>query len=346
MNIPLPPTMRAALCDGPGAPLRIARVPVPRPGPGQYLVRVEACGICHSDLHLQRGDESLPASAYPLILGHEGIGRIVEGEGPLPIGARVGLPWLYDTCLCCDPCLTGHENFCKDQRARGIGTNGAFAEFALIETRFAIALPDEIDTITGGPLLCAGLTAWTALAKCRVLPGKRLLVIGAGGLGQYAVDIALARGLRVAVVDTDPEKRAMMLQRGAELAADGTDPAPILAWGGADITLNFAPSPKVWPLIAACANPLSDVVAIALVQEPVPLSMMWLINGGHRVFGSSVGTRADQRAFLEFARTRSFGVGIETVPLDEADTALQRLAAGKVLGRLVIDMALPAAAGA
>nr|WP_319249499.1 alcohol dehydrogenase catalytic domain-containing protein [uncultured Celeribacter sp.] len=337
----LPKTMKAALCDAPGSALRIAEVPVPVPGPGQYLVRVEACGICHSDLHVQRGEEPMPPEAFPLVLGHEGIGRIVAGEGPLAAGTRIGLPWLYDTCQHCDPCLTGHETFCQSQKARGLDAYGAFAEYAIVEAAFATEIPDEIDPVAGGPLLCAGLTAWSALERCEVQAGKRLVIIGAGGLGQYAIAIGLARGLEVAVVDLDPAKRAEALRHGASLAVSPDEADAIRAWGGADITLNFAPTPKVWDLIADVVNPLSQIVAVALVHDPVPLSMMWLINGGHRVMGSSVGTRAELRAFLAFAARHMPAVEIETLPFEEVGAGLERLAAGDVKGRLVLEMPVP-----
>ncbi|MBZ4023813.1 hypothetical protein CKO11_15275 [Rhodobacter sp. TJ_12] len=332
----IPVTMRAAVCDAPGVPLVMREVPVPTPGPGQYLVKLEACGICHSDLHVQLGEEPMPPEAFPLILGHEGIGRIVAGQGPLALGTRIGLPWLYDTCQSCTPCLTGQETYCQSQRARGLDAFGAFAEYALVETAFATEIPDTIDPVTGGPLLCAGLTAWSALERCAVRAGQRLLIVGAGGLGQYALAIARARGLRVAVVDLDPAKRAQALAHGAEIAVPPEAVAQITAWGGADITLNFAPSPKVWEMIAACANPLSQIVAVALVHDPVPLSMMWLINGGHKVMGSSVGTRAELRAYLNFAARHLPPVEIEALPFDQVQAGLERLARGAVRGRLVL----------
>lgn len=333
----LPQTMLAALCDAPGRPLRLDRVPVPRPGKGEYLVRMETCGLCHSDLHVQQGDEPMPDDAFPLILGHEGVGRIVAGDGPLPAGTRVGLPWLYRTCLDCDPCLSGRETFCPDQRARGLDAAGAFAEFALLDTRFATRIPDGLDPVSAGPLLCAGLTAWSALARCEVRAGQRLLVVGAGGLGQYAIGIARARGLHVAVAEPDERRRAEARSLGAALAVPPDAVQEIRDWGGADITLNFAPSPSVWELIAGAANPLSQIVAVALVHDPVPLSMMWLINGGHRVMGSSVGTRADLRRFLDFARDHRFGVHHEVLPFERIAEGLERLAQGDVRGRIVID---------
>lgn len=346
MTSPLPNTMRAALCDAPGAALEIREVPVPQPGPGQVLVRLESCGVCHSDLHLRDGNENLPAEFYPLIVGHEGIGRVVKHGPNTPsapeLGTRVGLPWLYDTCLKCKPCLTGHESFCPDQTARGVQRHGAFAEYALSDTAFTAIIPDGVDPIKGAPLLCAGITAWSALRKTRMEAGSNVLVIGAGGLGQYAILIAKSRGARVMVVDQDASKLATARQMGADVTVlAGPDAgAEIKAAGGADVILNFAPSPAVWQTIETAVNPMSDIVAIAMVHEPVDLSMMWLIDGGHRVFGSSVATRQEMTDFLNFAATNPLAIDIETVPLTEADAALNRLAIGQVTGRLCIDFAL------
>ncbi len=339
-------TMLAALCDRPGAALELKRIAIPVPGPGQILVEMEACGVCHSDLHLRDGDEGLPDELYPLILGHEGIGRVVK-VGPNTsnapeIGKRVGLPWLYDTCLACKPCLTGAETFCQAQNARGVQRHGAFAQFALAEAAFVCEIPNEIDSVDGAPLLCAGLTAWAALKKTRLTPASNVLIIGAGGLGQYAILIARSCGANVIVIDHDPAKLETARELGAHAAfVSGLDAGTAVKQaGGADITLNFAPTPAVWQTIETAANPMSDVVAAALVHDPVDLSMMWLIDGGHRVFGSSVGTRQELREFLAFARRHPLRVNIERIPLSEVNSALDRLKAGDVPGRLSIDFSL------
>ncbi len=343
MRQALPDVMKAALCRAPGAALELHDIPVPTPGPGQVLVKLESCGVCHSDLHLRDGDENLPEEFYPLVLGHEGIGHVVQVGPDTPcapaIGRRVGLPWLYDTCLACKPCRTGFETFCPDQTARGVQHHGAFAEYALSEVIFTVEIPDGIDPITGAPLLCAGLTAWSALRKTRLEAGSNVMIIGAGGLGQYAILIAKARGARVLVVDQDEAKLASARQLGADVTvAAGPDAgARIKQSGGADVTLNFAPSPAVWTTIEAAVNPMSDIVAVALVHDPVDLSMMWLIDGGHRVFGSSVGTRQEMIDFLNFAAAHPLNVDVQTVPLSQANAALDQLAQGTVGGRLCID---------
>ncbi|HEY9037731.1 MAG TPA: alcohol dehydrogenase catalytic domain-containing protein [Roseovarius sp.] len=340
-----PLTMKAAVCAAPGAPLEIRELATPTPGAGQLLVRLETCGVCHSDLHLRDGQENLPEAYYPLILGHEGIGRVVQiGPGTRdapPIGTRIGLPWIYDTCLRCKPCRTGHEVLCPDNTARGVQKHGAFAEYALCPADFAVEIPDGIDPLKGAPLLCAGLTAWSALRKTKVEAGSNVLILGAGGLGQYAILIAKARGARVMVVDRDPAKLETAQQLGADVtvpAGEGAG-AAIREAGGADVTLNFAPSPEVWDTIEAAANPMSDIVAIAMVHEPMPLSMMWLIDGGHRVFGSSVGSRQELADFLAFAAAHPLNVEVQPIALVDVNAALDALKAGEVAGRLCIDFA-------
>jgi propanol-preferring alcohol dehydrogenase len=342
--VDLPEVMKAAISTRPGASLVIAEVPVPQVGREQVLVKLESCGICHSDLHLR--EETLPDSAYPRIFGHEGIGRVVavgKGTRTAPaLGTRVGLPWLYETCLDCSSCRSGLENYCVAQQARGVEQDGAFAEYAVLEARFACEIPEEIDPINGAPLLCAGLTAWSALKRSKLEAGQNVLIIGAGGLGQYAVLIAKARGARVIVVDQDPAKLQTARGLGADLGIlAGPDAGvEVRKAGGADVTLNFAPSPKVWGTIKDAVNPLSDIIAVALVDEPVDLSMLWLIDGGHRVFGSSVGTRQDLVDFLTFAAHRPLQVDVERVSLAQVNHALDRLQAGDVTGRLCIDFSL------
>ena len=339
-------TMLAALCDGPGQPLQMRRLPIPQPRPGQLLVKMESCGICHSDIHIRDGQEPVPEQCYPIILGHEGIGRITQTGPDTPtgfqIGDRVGLPWLYSTCGDCRPCLTGQETFCPDQTARGIHHHGAFAEYALMQAEFAFKIPDSLDPIQAAPLLCAGVTAWSALRKTRMSAGSRVLVIGAGGLGQYALLIAKLHGAQVLVVDPDQRKRAIAKQAGADLAIPpGPEAGPaIQAAGGADIVVNFAPTADIWRLVETAVNPMSDIVVVAMVYDPVALSMMWLINNGHRVFGSSVATRQETRDFLHFAQRNPLPVDVESVPLGAAEASLNRLKSGAVRCRLCIDFSL------
>jgi len=267
---------------------------------------------------------------------------VVTCEGGPEVGARVGLPWLYDTCLACKPCRSGAETFCQANTARGVQHHGAFAEYALAEAAFAAPIPEGLDPVLAAPLLCAGLTAWSALGKTRAGPGSRVLIIGAGGLGQYAILIAKARGAEVVVIDTDPAKLDTARALGADhgVLASPEAGAEVQAMGGADVTLNFAPSAAVWGTIEAAAAPMSEIVAVALIHDPVPLSLMWLLDGGHKLFGSSVGTRQEMVDFLSFAAKHPMPVDVERVAFADVDRALDRLKSGDVTGRLCVDFSL------
>ncbi len=338
--------MRAALLDRPGTDLVVRQLPVPEPQSGQILVKMESCGVCHSDLHLRDGDESLPLENYPLVLGHEGIGRVVKvGEGNVAapgIGTRIGLPWIFSTCETCKPCRKDQETLCESQSVRGLHTHGGFAEYALVDTRFVVEIPEEIDSVKGAPLLCAGLTAWSALKKTAITAESTVLIVGAGGLGQYAVAIAKSEGAKVWVVDqnTDRLKQAQALGADAVFVAQRDTAVKIKRAGGADIALNFAPYTSAWKLIEQSVNPMSDIVCVALVYEAVDLSMMWLIDGGHRLIGSSVGSRAELREFLDFSVTHQQMVDVESVPISDINYALNRLQSGDFKGRLCFDFSI------
>lgn len=338
--------MMAAVCDGPGADLVVREIPIPEPQSGQMLVQMESCGVCHSDLHLRDGDESLPAESYPLVLGHEGIGRVVRVGTDIDvapdIGTRVGLPWIFSTCETCRPCLVSQETLCKSQTVRGLHAHGGFAEYALVDVRFAIEIPGGINSISGAPLLCAGLTAWSALKKVNVTAASTVLIVGAGGLGQYAVAIAKSKGATVFVVDRNSERleQARVLGADASFVTGSDTSARIKAAGGVDIALNFAPDKSAWKLIEHSVNPMSEIVCVALVYEPVDLSMMWLIDGGHRVFGSSVGSREELKEYLAFASTSRQMVDVEAVSLADVNDALNRLKFGDFKGRFCVDFNL------
>lgn len=334
------------MCDGLGADLVIREIPIPAPGAGQLLVKMESCGVCHSDLHLREGDESLPPESYPLVLGHEGIGHVVEVGADVDaapgIGTRIGLPWIFSTCQACHPCMINKETLCEKQMVRGLHKYGAFAEFSLVDAHFAIEIPDGIDSIKGAPLLCAGLTAWSALKKVHLSANSTVLIVGAGGLGQYAVGIAKSSGATVWVVDPNIErlKQAQALGADKSFIADTDAPAKIMAAGGADIAINFAPHKSAWKLIEKSVKPMSEIVCVALVYDPVDLSMMWLIDGGHRLLGSSVGSREELKEFLAYAATNQQLVDVESVPLAGVNGALDRLKVGDFKGRLCVDYGL------
>ncbi len=337
--------MRAAVAVGYGKPLEIREYPIPEPGAGELLIKLETCGVCHSDLDVRKGSTAPPESTFPLILGHEGVGIVVR-RGPgcnvIEEGARVGLPWMHDTCGHCRECLTGHESFCAEHRGHSFDVNGGFAEYAIMKEAYTVVIPEAISSFDAAPLLCAGVTAYGGLQKADLAPGKTCAIFGIGGLGQYAIQLAKAAGAIVVAIDANPEKLEIARRLGADhaiLAAD--DPGgQIRDIGGADACINFAPTNRVWDDIVTATNPLGRVVSVAQVPEPVSLNLEWLIYTGIRVTGSSVGTRQELRDLLDLGASLKLAIDIETIPLSRADEALDRLERGEVDGRQVIDFSL------
>jgi propanol-preferring alcohol dehydrogenase len=336
--------MLAAVLTEPGSPLELREIPIPQPGPGELLIKLEACGVCHTDLHVRDGSASASGQPWPLILGHEGIGRVVgggPGTGRYDHGARVALPWLHDTCGGCRECLSGWESFCADQRAHGFSVHGGFAEYALVQEKFTTAIPDSLDPITAAPLLCAGVTAYGAINKAALAPGKTCMIIGCGGLGLYAIQLAKQSGAQVIAVDMSDRKLEIARQLGADHAfLASEDPgARTHALGGADACINFAPSVAPWPAIVTGIRPRGWIIAVAMVADPVPLNMEWLTYTGVRITGTSVGTRQELIDLLQIGAQTELSIPTERIGLRDVNTALDRLAQSNVDGRIVIDFA-------
>jgi alcohol dehydrogenase, propanol-preferring len=332
--------MRAAVLDGHGKPLRVTRLPVPLPGDGELLIRLEASGVCHTDVHVWQGDSVAAPPPDPYILGHEGVGRVAEvGPGVVDWqpGDRAGAAWIHDTCGKCDQCLTGHEAFCADQRAHGFHVPGTFAEYVVVKADFAVRLPTG-DAADLAPLMCAGLTAFGALERAQIMHGETCAIFGCGGLGLYAVQLAARRGARVVAVDSDPAKLKVAARLGAtHTALAGPDLAA--NWPDAHrahATINFAPTARTWDAMRAATRPLGRIVAAAMVAEPVPLSQEWLTWTGITITGTSVGSRDQMRALMALHAADALRAEIQTIGLEGVSDALQALAEGRARGRYCI----------
>ena len=218
----MPNLMRAAVVHAFDQALVIEQVPIPSPGPGQVLVKIEASGVCHTDLHAARGDWPIKP-ALPFIPGHEGAGFVAAlgaGVEGFQEGDRVGIPWLHSACGRCSYCVGGWETLCQAQTNTGYSVNGGFAEYALAEAAYAAPIPATISLTDAAPILCAGVTTYKALKETGARPGEWVLISGIGGLGHMAVQYARAMGLRVVAMDVTKEKLSLAHELGAEIMID------------------------------------------------------------------------------------------------------------------------------
>ncbi|NYZ61916.1 alcohol dehydrogenase AdhP [Luteimonas deserti] len=338
-------TMKAAVVRAFGAPLVIEEVAVPRPAAGEILVRLGACGVCHTDLHAAGGDWPVKPTP-PFIPGHEGVGHVVAvGSGVTRVreGDRVGVPWLYSACGGCEHCLGGWETLCESQRNTGYSVNGSFAEYVLADADYVGHLPDAIDFVEIAPILCAGVTVYKGLKMTDTKPGDWVVVSGIGGLGHMAVQYARAMGLNVAAVDVDDSKLALARRLGAVVTVNATttDPATFLKKeiDGAHGALVTAVSPRAVEQAIGTVRRRGTVVLTGLPPGAFPLDIFGMVLNGVTVRGSIVGTRLDLRESLAFAEMGQVRATVTTERLDAINDVFARMRAGRIEGRVVLDFA-------
>jgi propanol-preferring alcohol dehydrogenase len=338
-------TMKAAVVREFGKPLVIEEVAVPRPGPGQILVRIEASGVCHTDLHAAHGDWPVKPKP-PFIPGHEGVGYVVglgAGVRHVKEGDRVGIPWLYSACGHCAHCLGGWETLCESQQNTGYSVNGGFARYTVAEADYVGRLPDEVGFVEIAPVLCAGVTVYKGLKVTDTKPGDWVVISGIGGLGHMAVQYARAMGLNVAAVDIDDGKLALARRLGAEVTVNAreTDPAAYLRReiGGAHGVLVTAVSPKAFEQALGMARRGGTIALNGLPPGDFPLPIFDMVLNGITVRGSIVGTRLDLQEALDFAGEGKVAATVSTDTLEHVNEVFDRMLQGRIDGRVVLDMA-------
>lgn len=336
--------MKAAILREFKAPLSIEEVERPKPGAHDVLIQVEACGVCHSDLHVADGDwpQLVPITKRPLILGHEIAGRVVEkgaSVSHLQVGDRVGVAWVHWTCGECEFCREGNENLCLKQQITGVTVDGGYAEFVKAPASHALKIPEGLSWVEAAPLFCAGVTVYRAMRQAKVQPGQRLAVFGVGGLGHLAVQIAVGLGANVTAIDVSDEKLAQARSLGASAtlnAASVNVVKELRRAGGVHAALVTSAAKAAYDTAFPCVRPTGMLLVVGLPAESLCFPAIQMAALEVRIQASSVGTREDLREVLALAATGKVRCQTAARSLAQVNAALQQVRDGQVSGRLVL----------
>jgi alcohol dehydrogenase, propanol-preferring len=336
--------MKAAVLREFKSLLNIEEIERPEPGPHEVLIEVEACGVCHSDLHLADADwpQLLRIVKKPLVLGHEIAGRVVEKGAlveNLQIGDRVGIPWLHWSCGECEFCREGNENLCVKQQITGVTVDGGFAEFVKAPASHVLKIPAQLSSSDAAPLFCAGVTVYRALQHAKIQPGQRLAVFGVGGLGQLAVQIGVGLGAAVSAIDVSDEKLAQARTFGASETLNATTAnvaKELRRAGGVHAAIVTSAARAAYDSAFLSVRPTGILLVVGLPAEPICFPPISMAASEVRIQASSVGTRQDLRAVLAMAAAGKIHSQVTTRPLAQVNEVMAELRHGKVSGRIVL----------
>ena len=325
--------MRAMILDAPGQPLRRAEVATPKPGAGQLLLRVRACAVCRTDLHVVDGELTQPK--LPLIPGHEIVGAVEQlGEGVegFKIGERVGVPWLGWTCGECAYCRNGQENLCDRARFTGYTLDGGYAEYAVADQRFCFRIPDSYSDAEAAPLLCAGLIGYRSLVKAG--NGKRLGIYGFGAAAHIVVQIAnyQKREVYAFTRSSDAEAKKFAISLGAVWAGGSNETPPVKL----DAAIIFAPAGELVPQALKAVGKGGTVVCGGIHMSDIPSFPYSILWEERSVCSVTNLTRRDGKEFLALAPKVPVRTEVLIFPLEQANEALNRLRSGKIQGAAVL----------
>jgi propanol-preferring alcohol dehydrogenase len=336
--------MKAMVVEKFRAPLVRKDLPEPKlRGPNDVLVKVHACGVCHTDLHAAHGDWPVKPK-LPLVPGHEGVG-VIEKVGQLVThlkeGDRVGVPWLHTACGLCDACLAGWETLCPNQQMTGYTVDGSYAEKVVADGRYVGKIPDGLDFAEVSPHFCAGVTTYKAVKLGGAAPDKTVLISGMGGLGHMALQYAKVTGARTIAVDVEDHALALAKKLGADeginaKAVDVGKAAQKL--GGADAVIATAASAAAFRASFDALKPGGKLVIVGLPPEEMPIPVFELVLKGISVIGSIVGTRKDLDETLDLAARGLVKCNYTVEPMDAANDIFSRMQAGKIDGRVVMQI--------
>jgi alcohol dehydrogenase, propanol-preferring len=336
--------MKAAVLHQFKKPLAIEEVTRPTVGPGEVLIEVEACGVCHSDLHVADGDWKQFAGIVkkPLILGHEIVGRVVEKGAAvqdLQVGDLVGVPWVHWTCGDCEFCRGGDENLCIKQAITGVTVDGGYAEFAKAPASHAMRIPPNLSPKEVAPLFCAGVTVYRALKHAKILAGQRLAVFGVGGLGHIAIQIGRSFGAEVTAIDISDEKLAQAKSLGTShtLNAASSDAVKELRGkGGIHVAIVTSAAKAAYDMAFYGLRPTGTLLVVGLPADDICFPPIMMSAKEVRIQATAVGTRDDLREVLAMAAAGKVRCQVASRPLAQVNEVLEDLRHGRISGRVVL----------
>ncbi|MGB7281248.1 MAG: alcohol dehydrogenase [Candidatus Acidiferrum sp.] len=334
--------MKAAQVPKPGADFEIVEREIPKPGAGQVLIKVQACGVCHSDVLTKEG--AWPGIQYPRVPGHEVAGVIDEvgaGVTAWKKGQRVGVGWHGGQDGTCRSCRRGDFGNCENLKIAGISYDGGYQQYMVAPMEALVAIPDSLSDVEAAPLLCAGITTYNALRHSGAMPGDLVAVLGVGGLGHLGIQFAHKFGYKVAAIGRGAESAALAKKLGADLYIDNqvtNATEELKKMGGAQVILATAPSSKAMSELIDGLGPNGKLMVIGATFDPIEVTPVQLISGSKSIQGWYSGTPADSEDTLRFAELSGVRPMIETYPLEKAAEAYARMMSGKAQFRVVLTM--------
>jgi D-arabinose 1-dehydrogenase-like Zn-dependent alcohol dehydrogenase len=334
--------MKAAQVPKPGADFEIVEREFPNPSAGQVRIKVQACGVCHSDVFTKEGQ--WPGIQYPRVPGHEVVGIIDElgaGVSEWKQGQRVGVGWHGGHDGTCRACRRGDFRNCQNLKVPGISYDGGYEQYMVAPVEALVAMPESLGAAEAAPLLCAGITTYNALRHSGALPGDLVAVQGIGGLGHLGIQFANKFGYRVAAIGRGPENAALAKKLGASVYIDSksTNAAESLQkLGGAQVILATAPSSKAMSELFDGLGPNGKLMVIGVASDPLEVTPVQLVTGSRTIQGWASGTTADEEDTLRFAELTGVRPMIETYPLEKAADGYARMMSGKAQFRVVLTM--------
>ena len=333
--------MKAVQISKPGGNFELVERPIPQPARGEVRIKVEACGICHSDALVKEGQ--WPGLQYPRVPGHEIAGR-VDAVGPDAApwkpGQRVGVGWHGGHCFICEPCRRGDFINCQNEKITAIHFDGGYQEYVVVPAEAVALMPDDLPADEAAPLMCAGITVFNALRNSQPRAGELVAVQGIGGLGHLGIQFARQMGFRTIAIGRGADKQALAKKLGAHEYID-SDAAPAQALqklGGAQVILATAPDAKSMSALVDGLAPRGTLMIIGAAMEPVSVTPLQLIAGSKSIRGWSSGTAKDSQDTLEFSALSGVRPMIERYPLQKAAEAYAQMISGRARFRVVLQL--------